>query len=323
MKVIGLRDNICVKDSKTTCGSKMLENFVSPFEATVVEKLNNADVKIEKIDIFEFGIEEDEYISKAFEKGNIDAIVATDWDGEIARNSEGGIVGIKPTFGNVSRYGVVAIAPSLEQVSVIGKDLKSAKEVFDIIKGYDDRDSGAVDEKDIKKEENKKMKIGYIEEVKNISGEKVDIKNLKYVPATHYIISSAEASSNLGKFDGIRYGFRANDAKTWKEVYTKTRQEGFGYEAKKKQIAGTFFIDVDNMQEYYIKANKVRTVIKRELDELFKKVDVIAVPNKKEYACLANLTGRPAITVNGITFIGKHFDEENLIGLVSSYGGDK
>ena len=326
---IGLRDNICAKLMKTTCGSKMLENFVSPYDATVVEKLNKADVKIEKVDIAEFGVEEDDYISKALEKGSVDAVIATDWDGQISRICTDGIVGIKPTFGLVSRYGVVTIAPSLEQVGVIGKNIKAVEEVLNIIKGYDNKDSGSVDEKEyVGQVKNAKLNIGYTEEnnvINKLQGEKIkiDIENLKYALPVQYMISSAEASSNLARFDGIRYGYRAEGAKTWKEVYTKTRQEGFGYVVKKKMIAGTFFLDVDNMQEYYIKAAKVRTVIKREIDEIFKKVDVIAVPNKKEYTCLANLTGRPAITIDGVTFIGKHFDEENLMSMIKAYGGDK
>lgn len=323
---IGLKNNICTKETKTTCGSKLLENFVSPYNASIVEKLNEKKVDIEKVNIKEFGIEEDEYVAEAFEKQKVDAVVLSDWNGEIARNSTNGRVGIKPSFGLISRYGVVTIAPSLEQIGIVGKDINTLNEVLDIIKGYDKKDSGSVDEKEIKQEEKAKLKIGYIEEslVSKLQGEKVkiDIKNLKYAKPVLDMISSAESSSNLARFDGIRYGYQTENAETWKEVYTKTRGEGFGYEAKKKMISGTFFLDVENMQNYYIKGEKVRTVIKRELEEIFKTVDVIAVPNKKEYTCLANLTGRPAVTLNDITFIGKHFDEENLIAFVKTYGGE-
>jgi aspartyl-tRNA(Asn)/glutamyl-tRNA(Gln) amidotransferase subunit A len=322
---IGLRDNICTKETKTTCGSKLLENFISPYNASVVEKLNEKKVDIEKVNIKEFGIEEDEYVAEAFEKQKVDAVVLSDWNGEIARNSINGRVGIKPSFGLVSRYGVVTIAPSLEQIGIVGKDINTASEVLDIIKGYDKKDSGSVDEKEVKQEKKEKLKVGYIEENlgTKLQGEKINIKNLKYAKVVLDMISSAESSSNLARFDGIRYGYQTENAETWKEVYTKTRQEGFGYETKKKMISGTFFLDVENMQDYYIKSEKVRTVIKRELEEVFKTVDVIAVPNKKEYTCLANLTGRPAITAGDIAFIGKHFDEENLIAFVKTFGGDK
>jgi len=329
MKVIGLRDNICVKDLKTTCGSKMLENFISPFEATVVEKINKAGAKIEKVDISEFGIEEDKYIATALDKGEIEAIITSDWNGEIARNCVKKAVGIKPTFGLVSRYGVITIAPSLEQVGVIGRDINKVEETLNLIKGYDSKDSGSVPEKEYNKQaKSGELTLGYIfdEDVSdNFKGQKskIEIKHLKYVIPVHNIIASSETSSSLGKFDGIRYGYKAKDAKTWQEVYTKTRQEGFGYEAKKKQLLGTFFLDVENMQEYYIKAEKIRTVIKRELDELFKKVDVIVVPHRKEYTCLANLTGRPAVSINEVTFIGKYFDEQSLISCAKTYGGDK
>jgi len=326
MKTIGLRDNICAKSIKTTCGSKILDGFVSPYNATIVDKLNKANIEIRKVDIKEFGIEEDNFIEVAFEEKEIEAVIATDLDGEIARNSTNEKVGIKPTFGLVSRYGVITTSPSLEQVGVIGKDIQTLEEVLNIIKGYDNKDSGSVKDIEIEQSKNSELNIGYIEEnniINKLKGKKtkIDVKNLKYAIPTHYIISSAETSSNLARFDGIRYGYRTKNAKTWKEVYTKTRQEGFGYSVKKKMITGTFFLDVDNMQNYYMKAQKIRTLIKREMGKIFEQIDVLLVPNKKEYTCLANLTGRPAITTGEATFIGKHFDEETLINLVK--GGVK
>ena len=143
---------------------------------------------------------------------------------------------------------------------------------------------------------------------------------MKYVKQVHYIISSAETSSNLARYDGIKYGYRTETANTWKEVYTKTRQEGFGYEAKKKMIAGTFFLDIDNMEDYYKRAQKIRTLIKQELKSIFESVDAMAIPADSDYTCLANLTGRPAITVNGVTFIGNFFEEDRLIDLVKRMG---
>ena len=324
MSVIGLKDNICTKSEKTTCGSKMLENFISPYNATIVEKLNNASKETRKIEMKEFGIEEDNYTKEFFENNGEIAIV-TDLNGEIAKNSTNGRLGLKPTFGLVSRYGVVTVSPSLEQVGVIAKNANNLKETLDIIKGYDCKDSGSVEATDIENKEDIK-KIGYIGdanlELNNLELIKIGIANLKYVKPIHTIISSAESSSNLARFDGIRYGYRTENAKTWKEVYTKTRGEGFGYEAKKKMVSGTFFLDVENMKECYIRAEKIRTLIKRELEKIFETLDAIAVSNE-EGVLLANLTGRPAITLNGITIIGKHFSENRLIELSKSLGGAK
>jgi len=149
----------------------------------------------------------------------------------------------------------------------------------------------------------------------NANVEKIEIKNIKYASKVTYIISAAEASSNLARYDGIKYGHRTENANTWKEVYTKTRQVGFGYEAKKKMVAGTFFLDIGNMDEYYKRAQKIRVLIKQELKNIFENVDVIAIPSDSEYKCLANLAGRPAITVKGVTLIGKFFEEDRLIEL--------
>lgn len=321
MKTIGIRDNICVKKELTTCGSKILENFTAPYHAAIIDKLGES-TEIKKINIKEFGLEEDDYIKKFFEENNADAAILTDLDGQIARNAVNGLVGLKPTFGLVSRSGVITIAPSLEQIGVISKSIEGIGEIFDVIKGYDSEDSGSVNPEGVEAF-NAPVKIGYIQSHEDLNKtglktEQIEIQNLKYAKPTHEIIVDAEISSNLGKYDGIRYGYRTDHARTWKEVYTKTRQEGFGYASKKKMIAGTFFLDVDNMQEYYIKAAKIRTLIKRELEEIFKQVDIIAVPSDKEYTCLANLTGRPALTINGITLIGKHFDEENLMNVAKA-----
>ena len=144
MKTIGLRNNICMKNAKNTCGSKMLEDFISPYDSTVVEKLNAASVKIENIDMKEFGIEEDNFVQEFFESNSANTAILVDGNGEIARNAINGLIGLKPTFGMVSRYGVITSAPSLEQTGVISKDINELQEILDIIKGYDDKDSGSV-----------------------------------------------------------------------------------------------------------------------------------------------------------------------------------
>ncbi|MCL2384102.1 MAG: amidase family protein [Oscillospiraceae bacterium] len=320
MKIVGLRNNICVKNGKMTCGSKMLENFISPYNSTIVERLNTAGVKTENIDMKEFGVVEDNFIQEFFAGNTSNTAIMVDGSGEIARNSVNGLIGIKPTFGAVSRYGVVTVAPSLEQAGVISKDINELKEVFDIIKGYDEKDSASVKEV-LENKQSDDIKIGAISEAMNLvngfTAQKVEITNLKYAKKVACMISSAESSSNLARYDGIKYGHRAENTSTWKEVYTKSRQEGFGYDVKKKMIAGTFFLDRDNMEEYYKRAEKIRTLIKQEVKELFKKVDVIAIPSDSEYTCIANLTGRPAISANGVTLIGNFFEEERLIKLAS------
>ena len=313
---VGLRNNICVKGEEATCGSKMLEKYISPYSSTVAEKLNKAGIEIKNIEIKEFGIEEDNYIKEFFEKNVADTAIVVDGNGEIARNSTNGLVGLKPTFGLISRWGVIMTSPSLEQVGVISKNIEDLKEVLDIVKGYDEKDSGSIKNISVCDENNnKELKVADIKEVK--------IDSLKYAKVVTYMISSAETSSNLGRLDGIRYGYRTKDASNWKEVYTKTRQEGFSYEAKKKMIAGTFFLDVNNMEEYYKKAEKVRAMIKREIEKVFEKVDVLKVAADSEYTCLANLTGRPAISINGVTLIGKFFEEDRLISLAKTLGGGK
>ena len=144
MKTVGLRNNICVKNEKATCGSIMLENFVSPYNSTVAEKLSEAGIEIKNIDMKEFGIEEDNFVQEFFESNISNTVMTVDGNGEIARNCTYGLVGLKPTFGLVSRFGVITTAPSLEQVGIISKDINELKETLDIIKGYDNKDSGSV-----------------------------------------------------------------------------------------------------------------------------------------------------------------------------------
>lgn len=326
MKTIGLKNNICVKNELATCGSKILEGYVSPYDSYVAQKLKEANIKINNIDTTEFGLKDDSFIQDFFEKDISKTAIITDRSGETAKKSIDGVIGLKPTFGIVSRYGVVTTAPSLEQVAILSKSIDELKETFAIIKGYDKRDSGSVKEFEQYNKDLKDIKIGFHQETtntfKNFNKEKINIENLKYVKAIHYIISASEASSNLGRYDGIRFGQRAQDAVDWKDVYIKTRQEGFSIEAKRQMLAGTFFLDLEQKEKYYIKAEKIRTVIKDELKSIFKKVDVIAMDSDSEGILLANLTGRPSLTVNKTTLIGEYFSEEMLISLVDILGNE-
>ena len=161
MKTIGIRDNICIKSEKTTCGSKMLENFISPYNATIIDKLNNANIEIKKVSMSEFGLKEDEFTQEFIKNNQGATVVTTDLKGDIANTcKKNSLFGIKPTFGLVSRYGFVSSAPSLEQIGVVGKSIEDCKEVLDIIKGYDEKDSGSVNPTEYIEKEN--IKIGCV-----------------------------------------------------------------------------------------------------------------------------------------------------------------
>lgn len=325
MKTVGIRDNICIKGEKTTCGSKMLEKFIAPYNATIVEKLTSNSIDFKKVSMSEFGLKNDDIQIN-------ECAIITDLEGDISKICiKNNLVGIKPTFGLVSRYGFISSAPSLEQVGVIGKTVEDCKELLNIIKGYDKRDSGSANiDVDLEKKTDN-LKVGIVKDVKNREKTEkfnlieVEISNLKYAKVIHYIISSAEASSSLAKYDGIRYGYRTKQYSNLKDVYKNTRKEGFEYETKKKMIAGTFFLDVNNREDYYIKAEKARTMIKTEMNKIFEEIDILIVPVKDNYIHLANLTGRPSLTIGMNTIIGKHFEESKLISLANEIqnGGAK
>ena len=327
---IGIKDNINVKGLKTTCASKMLENFISPYNATVVENLQAENlINLGKLNMDEFAMGSSTEHS-AFKKtknpwnlnkvpggssgGSAAAVAAnilpwalgTDTGGSIRQPASFcGVVGMKPTYGLVSRYGVVAFASSLDQVGPITKDVTDAAILLNLIAGHDEKDSTSVNrpKKDYTKalkNDVKGMKIavpkeffaeGVNEDVKkNLEnaieiykslGAKVEEISLdvnKYSLATYYIIACAEASSNLGRFDGIRFGYRAKNANSLKEIYKNSRTEGFGKEVKRRIILGTYVLSSGYYDAYYKKAEKVRTLILEEFEKVFKKYDVILTP---------------------------------------------
>lgn len=314
---IGVLDNICITDVKTTCGSKMLENFISPYDAAVIEELKENGINtFEKINMSEFNIKENEEIAKSVASSKVDCAVGSDMDGKL-RNAaaKNNVAALKPTFGLISRYGVITTAPSLEQVSLVAKDIKTCEEVLNIISGYDAKDSCSVS---LEKKENKdvsKLKIGVMGNAKYEMAETIKTDIEKYIVPVHLIISSSEMSSNLGRFDGIRYGYRTKNISNLKDVYKNSRAEGFGEEVKKVMIFGTHFLSVDYKSKYYDKASKIRTIIKQKLAEEFKNVDVIITPVEEKYLKLANLIGAPSLVVNNLQLIGKHFEEETLLKL--------
>lgn len=327
---IGIKDNICEKNVKTTCASKMLENFVSPYDATVVEKLNeNQIISLGKLNMDEFamGSSTENSAMKITKNpwnlnkvpggssgGSAAAVAAnlvpwalgSDTGGSIREPASFcGVVGLKPTYGLVSRYGLVAFASSLDQIGPITKDVRDAAILLNVIAGYDEKDSTSANVEKINYEKSLKndvkgLKIGVPkeffgdginEEVKSKLEEAIEtyksmgaeveefsLDVAKYALATYYIIACAEASSNLGRFDGIRYGYRTKNYTNLKELYKNTRTEGFGEEVKRRIILGTYVLSSGYYDAYYKKAQKVRTFVKNQFDNAFKKYDVLLTP---------------------------------------------
>ena len=391
---IGIKDNINIDGVKTTCSSKMLENFVSPYNATVIDKLHDEGlISLGKLNMDEFamgGSTEHSYFHNTCNPWDLNKVpggssggsaaavaanlvpwaLGSDTGGSIRQPASFcGIVGLKPTYGLVSRYGLVAFASSLDQIGPLTKDVTDSAMLLNLIAGYDEKDSTSVniEKKDYTKalvKDVKGLKIavpkeflaeGVNEEVKNAILEAAETyKKLgatveecsldigKEALAVYYIIACAEASSNLGRFDGIRYGYRAENFNNLREIYINSRTEGFGPEVKRRIILGTYVLSSGYYDAYYKKAQKVRTVIREEYQKLFEKYDVILTPTSPTVAfgigeksnnplemyladiCTVpvNIAGLPGISIPakvdstgmpiGIQLIGKHFDEETL-----------
>ena len=398
---IGIKDNICIKGTKTTCSSKMLENFVSPYDATVIEKLNEEKlVYLGKLNMDEFAMGSSTENSAFFNthnpwdlsrvpggsSGGSAAAVASniapwalgsDTGGSIRQPSSlCGTVGLKPTYGLVSRYGLVAFASSLDQIGPITKDVTDSAILLSIISGHDEKDSTSDNNpsKDYTKSlinDVKGMRIGipkeYIgeginEEVKKAildvakkyeelgaTVEECSFEAGNYALSAYYIIADAEASSNLGRFDGIRYGYRTSKIESLDDIYVNSRSEGFGQEVKRRILLGTYVLSSGYYDAYYKKGQKVRTVIKKAFDELFEKYDLLLAPTSPTTAfkigektenpvemyladiCTipVNMAGLPGMNVPctldsqglpiGFQLIGKAFDEETIIRAAYTY----
>ena len=327
---IGIKDNICTKGIKTTCSSKMLENFVSPYDATVITKIKEKNMPIlGKLNMDEFAMgsstENSAFnitrnpwnlnkVPGGSSGGSAAAVAAnlvpwalgSDTGGSIREPASFcGIVGLKPTYGLISRSGLVAFASSLDQIGPMTKDVEDSALLLNIIAGHDENDSTSVKKEKIDYTKNLKnsiqgMKIGVpkeffgeginpevkkslensIEEYKKLGAivEECSLDVSESSLAAYYIIACAEASSNLGRFDGIRYGYRAKDYKDLKELFVKSRTEGFGKEVKRRIILGTYVLSSGYYDAFYKKAQKVRTYVKNKFDECFKKYDVLLTP---------------------------------------------
>lgn len=397
---IAIKDNICIKGKRITCASKILSSHISVYDATVITKLKNAGLKIigtTNMDEFAFGSSTEnscygpaknpwdiQRVPGGSSGGSAAAVSArlipfalgSDTGGSIRQPASFcGIVGFKPSYGRVSRYGLIAFGSSLDQIGPLTTNFVDCAHILNIICGFDTHDSTSapVKEKDFSQflvDDIKGLKVGmprqYFakgidEEIKNavlevsrLLKEKgavivdIDLPHTEYAVATYYIIGSSEASSNLQRFDGIKYGLR-EPASGLMDIYKKTRGAGFGDESKRRIFLGTYSLSSGYYDAYYVRALKVRSLIKKDFDEAFKKVDVILTPTSPTaafkigekvtdplsmylsdiYTISANLAGLPAVSFPcgstrnnlpiGAQFIGKEFDEETLIRAGYSY----
>ena len=392
---IAIKDNICIKDVKTTCASRMLENFVSPYDATVIKLLEEAGaIIIGKTNMDEFAMgssTESSYFKKTKNpwntacvpggsSGGSAAVVSADMAYASLGSDTGGsirqpasycsVVGLKPTYGLVSRFGLVAFASSLDQIGPFTKTVEDAALMLNVISGHDKMDttSANIEKKDYTlalKNDVKDITIGidsdFIseglnEEVKEkyenavnclkslgAKVENVKLEYAKYSLATYYIIATAEASSNLGRYDGIRYGHRAENFDDLIDLYKKSRTEGFGSEVKRRILLGTYVLSSGYYDAYYKRAQQVRTLIINDFKKAFEKCDVILIPTAPKpafkfgektsnplemylediYTVPVNIAGLPGISVPGgfnseglpigIQFIAAPFNEEKLL----------
>jgi len=389
-----IKDNICVKGEETTCASRILAGFRPPYDATVIRKLKEAGASLigkANMDEFAFGSSCEtscygpthnpwalDRIPGGSSGGSAAAVAADETILAIGSDTGGsirqpaalcGVVGLKPTYGRVSRYGLIAFASSLDQIGPITKDVEDAALLLSIIAGYDEMDSTSVDipVPDYKKsliKDIKGLRVGVpkeyfikgidpeveaatkkaIEMLRDLGAKIVDISlpHTEYAVATYYIVGPAEASSNLARFDGVQYGLRAKDAKNIVDMYTRTRSEGFGGEAKRRILLGTYCLSTGYYDAYYLKAQKVRTKIREDFDAAFKSCDVIVTPTAPTpafkigekaddplsmylsdiFTIPANMAGIPAISIPcgfskdglpiGLQIMAKPFDEETI-----------
>jgi aspartyl-tRNA(Asn)/glutamyl-tRNA(Gln) amidotransferase subunit A len=398
---LGLKDILCTKGVRTTCGSKILENYVPFYDGTVVKKLRERDtVMLGKLNMDEFAMGSStensgfqithnpwdlKRIPGGSSGGSAAAVAAdeciaalgTDTGGSIRQPASCcGVVGMKPTYGRVSRYGLVAFASSLDQIGPITKDVEDCAILMNAISGYDPSDSTSInievpDYKDSLINDVKGIRIGIPDEyfiegmdpdVAQSVKEAIDLFNkwgakvkrislphTEYAVAIYYIICTAEASSNLARYDGVKYGLRAKGYHDLMEMYTQTRAKGFGKEVKRRIILGTYVLSAGYYEAYYRKASQVRTLMRQDFEGAFKEVDVILTPTaptpafrigeKVEdplqmylsdiHTIPVNLAGIPAISVPcgfnhenlpiGLQIMGRHFDEGMLLRVAYTF----
>lgn len=398
---VAIKDVLVTKDVRTTAGSKILGNYVPPYDCTAVARLEAAGaVVLGKLNCDEFAMGSSNENSAwkpvhnprdlsrvpGGSSGGSAAAVAADMAVATLGSDTGGsirqpasfcgVVGLKPTYGRVSRYGLIAFASSLDHIGPLTKSVKDAAIMLRTIAGRDAMDSTSAElpvpdyEVEIEKPI-EGLKIGVakeyfgegldaetraaieaaIEKLAKLGCEVVDVSlpHTKYAIPAYYLVATAEASSNLARFDGVRYGFRAENARTLSDMYRRSRNEGFGAEVKRRIMLGTYALSAGYYDAYYLKAQRVRTLLTRDFEEAFKKVDVIAAPTCPTaafklgekvddplamyladiYTVTANLAGIPGISIPvgktkenlpiGMQIFGKHFDEATILRAANAY----
>lgn len=398
---IAVKDNMCTDGIKTTCASKILGNFVPPYDATVVQNLKRAgSVLCGKPNMDEFAMGSSTENSGFFvtknpwdldripggsSGGSAAAVAAGECIGALGSDTGGsirqpaaccGVVGLKPTYGRVSRYGLVAFASSLDQIGPITKDVTDSALLMNVIAGHDpyDSTSAAIPVPDFTKslrKDVKGLKIGMPKEyfiegmdlevekavkeaVKTLEGlgakvVEISLPHSDYAIATYYILATSEASSNLARYDGVKYGFRIQAPKDLLDMYMKSRNQGFGPEVKRRIMLGTYALSAGYYEAYYKKGQQARTLIKQDFDEAFKLADVIATPTAPTaafkigekttdplqmylsdiFTISVNLAGIPGLSLPcgftknnlpiGLQLLGKHFDEESILHTAFAY----
>jgi aspartyl-tRNA(Asn)/glutamyl-tRNA(Gln) amidotransferase subunit A len=400
---VAIKDVMVTRGVRTTAGSKILGNYIPPYDCTAVSRMEAAGaVVLGKTNCDEFAmgssnensawkpVHNPRDLSRApgGSSGGSAAAVAADMAVVTLGSDTGGsirqpasfcgVVGLKPTYGRVSRYGLIAFASSLDHIGPFGKCVKDTAIVLQTIAGRDPMDSTSADipvpdyvaelEKPVRG-----LKIGVakeylgegldpevrsavanaVEKLSKLGCEIVEISlpHTEYAISAYYIIATAEASSNLARFDGVRYGYRETDAKTLSEMYRRTRDQGFGAEVKRRIMLGTYALSAGYYDAYYLKAQKVRALLTRDFEEAFKKVDAIVTPTSPTaafklgekvddplamyladiYTVTANIAGIPGISVPcgetktklpiGLQILGKHFDEATILRVAAAYEG--
>ena len=393
---IAQKDIFCTKGVRTTCASKMLENFIAPYDATLIEKCNASGlVMLGKTNMDEFamgsstensayGAAKNPWDATRAPGGSSAAVAAqlapiatgTDTGGSIRQPAAlCGITGLKPTYGRVSRYGMIAFASSLDQGGVLSKSAEDAALLLNVIAGHDKKDSTSIDRDvpDYTKTLNNTIKgrvIGLPKEYftsdleKNVEEKiqdaikvyeklgatfkKISLPHTHLATSVYYVIAPAEASSNLARYDGVRYGFRCKDPKNLDDLYKRTRTEGFGAEVKRRIMIGTYVLSSGFYDAYYLKAQKVRRLIRDDFLTAFNSVDLILTPTAPTpafkigeklndpvamylsdvFTIAVNLAGLPGISIPagfvnqlpvGLQLIGKHFDEALILNAAHQF----
>lgn len=395
-----IKDNMCIKGVLTTCASKILFNFIPPYESTVTSRLGaEGYVLIGKTNMDEFAMGSStensgshttqnpwdlERIPGGSSGGSAAAVAADECIAALGSDTGGsirqpaslcGVVGMKPTYGRVSRYGLVAFASSLDQIGPITKNVRDSALLMNVISGHDPRDSTAAplpvpDFTRVLGKDIKGMKVGIpkeyfiegmdrgvaetvkeaVKKLESLGAVSVDISlpHTEYAVAAYYIIATSEASSNLARYDGVKYGLRT-EGKDLMDMYMNTRSQGFGAEVKRRIMLGTYALSSGYYEAYYRKAQQVRTLIKKDFEDAFREVDVMVTPTSPTaafrigekasdplqmylsdiFTISVNLAGVPAMAVPcgftsdnlpvGLQFIGNHFDEETILRVAYAY----